>query len=413
MEPSRDKAGEPLDQPPGLAEAKAARRSDMKAKTNDIETIRQVNTVLVLNTLRKTDQRLTRPHMADKLGLSKVTISNIIRDTNEMGLTTDAGVARPDVRGGRKPLLVVLDQDKKRVLGARLDHLTVELVLSDITGRELKRLRTTPRNQDHLSLLTAMANDILVSTNTPRESVLGLVAAVGRSLADGLPATTEASSTAAARLGEALGLPVRLTTLPAARAFGECWSDFRQTVPDFFYVNLGHQLEGVLTRRGLLDPSPCDFADCYLAPIPYNQAPETPLTLKTALSGQFVLDQLAGRLGRPVDSRELNHLAAEGRAEARNLLERFGYDLGCALSLVVNIVNLRRIILGGFLAQSWPHFEASLRQGLERHVSPAIGADVSVRPIRPELANGLIGALGLALDQWVYHTDLLDRATLP
>ena len=36
---------------------------------------------------------------------------------------------------------------------------------------------------------------------------------------------------------------------------------------------------------------------------------------------------------------------------------------------------------------------------------------VSVRPIRPELANGLMGALGLALDQWVYHTDLLDRAT--
>ncbi len=386
----------------------------MKAKTNDIETIRQINTVLVLNTLRKTDQRLTRPHMADKLGLSKVTISNIIRDTNEMGLTTDAGVARPDVRGGRKPLLVVLDQDTKRVLGARVDHQTVELVLSDITGRELKRLRANPRNQDQLNLLAAMTKEILASTNTPREAVLGLAAALGRPLEDWPSAAGDAPSATAARLSETLSLPVQLTSLPAARAFGECWFDSRHPVPDFFYVNLSHQLEGMVARRGLLDPSPCDFGNCYLAPSPYDQAspPQSPPTLKTALSGQFVLDQLAERLGRPVVSRELNHLAAEGRAEARNLLARFGYDLGCALSLVVNIVNLRRIILGGFLAQSWPHFEASLRQGLERHVSPEICADVSVRPIRPELANGLMGALGLALDQWVYHTDLLDRATL-
>jgi glucokinase len=123
-----------------------------------------------------------------------------------------------------------------------------------------------------------------------------------------------------------------------------------------------------------------------------------------------VLNEVAQRLGQPVDGRRLNRLAAEGRPEVREVLEHFGYTLGCALSLVVNIADLRKIVLGGYLTQSWPYFETALRQGLERHTPREVYAAVSIRPIRPEMASGLMGALALALDRWVYHTDLLNRA---
>jgi predicted NBD/HSP70 family sugar kinase len=340
-----------------------------------------------------------------------VTISNIIRDLNEMGLTTDAGVARPDVRGGRKPLLVVLDQDRKRVLGARLGRTSVEVVLSDITGREIKRLGATPRDQDRLYLLAALVKHILAVTDTPREAVLGLaVATVSPADPELPPADDDSQPAAAIRLEQALGLPVRLVSLPVARAFGECWFYHRYPAPDFFYANLSHRITGLAVRRGLLTPEPCDFGDCYLAPYPYEQAPQPQPTLRTALSGQAVLNEVAQRLGQPVDGRRLDRLASEGRSEVREVLGRFGYTLGCALSLVVNIADLKKIVLGGCLTQSWPYFETTLREGLERHTPRAVYAAVSIRPIRPEMASGLLGALALALDRWVYRTDLLNLA---
>jgi predicted NBD/HSP70 family sugar kinase len=123
-----------------------------------------------------------------------------------------------------------------------------------------------------------------------------------------------------------------------------------------------------------------------------------------------VLNEVAQRLGQPVDDRRLNRLASEGRPEVREVLEHFGYTLGCALSLVVIIASFRKILLGGCLAQSWPSFETTLRQGLERHTPREVYTTISIRPIRPEITSGLTGALALALDHWVYRTDLLNLA---
>ena len=386
----------------------------MHIMKNDIEVIRQVNTTMVLDILRKSDGQLSRPVMADTLGLSKVTVSTIVRSLSAKGLIAEAGMGGTDSRGGRRPVLVALDKERKRVLGARLGHSSIDLILSDITGREIKRLRTEPKNQDRRYLLAAMVNEIMVSTNTPREAMLGLVGTVGGPEA---PPTCRFDDSEAAplstetELSRSLGFPALLINHTRARAFAECWfSPDQENQDNFFFINLGHRLDGVAARRGQLDEAHCELGACYLSALAYGDVNGELKTLDSALGGRALLSRAATIFNRNLTGRELEQIAAAGDERALELFREFGYNLGCALSLVVNMACLRKIIIGGQVSRAWKYFESSMRRGLERHtISAVTRPSVEVRLIRPELGSGLMGSMALALDHWVFHTHMLKR----
>ena len=379
---------------------------------NDVEVIRKVNTAMVLDILRRADGELSRPLMAETLGLSKVTVSTIVRSLSAKGLIAEVGMGGTDSRGGRRPVLVALDKERKRVLGARLGHSSIDLILSDITGRELKRLRTAPKNQDRRYLLAAMVNEIMMSTNTPRDAVLGLVGTLGGAEApptcriggpESEPLPTEAD------LARSLGFPAMLINHTRARAFAECWfNPDQEDQANFFFINLGHRLDGVAARRGQLDEAPCELGACYLSALAYGDTDGELKTLDSVLGGRSLLSRAAAVFNRELDGRELEKIAAAGDERALELYRIFGYNLGCALSLVVNMACLRKIVIGGQVSRAWKYFEPTMRQGLERHtILTDARRPVEVRLIRPELDSGLMGSLALALDHWVFHTDML------
>jgi predicted NBD/HSP70 family sugar kinase len=379
-------------------------------KNNDIEVIRQINTARVLDALRRDDGQLSRPVMADRLGLSKVTVSTIVRSLSAKGLLTEAGVGDTDSRGGRRPVLVTLDKDRKRVLGARTGHSHIELILSDITGRELRRLRTEATNQDRRRLLADMANEIMISTNTPRESVLGLVNAIG---GPGAPPTCRSDDEDGHPLAEEhalskmLGFPALMVNFTRARTFSECWFTPGNEPASLFYINLGHRLDGMAVRHGQLDEASCELGSCYLSAVPYADSNGELRTFNSFLGGRALLEHACMVFDRDMEIRELERLTAGGDERALDLFREFGYYLGCALSLVVNMASLKKIIIGGHLSRAWPFFEPSMREGLERHVTPLVYRRIEVRQLKPELDNGLMGAMAIALDHWVFQTHML------
>lgn len=394
---------------------RAFRVIKMKIKYNDIEIIRQINTVMVLNVLRKSDRLLSRPNMADELGLSKVTIANIIHDLHYLGFTTDAGLGTTDRRGGRKPVLVSLDRDRKRVMGAYLTHGVAEIVLSDITGRELKRLRAKLGQMEDPGVLTSMAIEVLEQTGTPRSSVLGLVLALNSSRYNQEPRAgggtdVEDPSPLALRLSQAIGgIPVWLVDFARARAFGECWFNHEfQSPAQFFYVKLSHNFGCLAARHGILDEEPGEYASCAMSFLGHDSQDEVCSTVASALCGQDFLNKASEMTGRRLNSRMTIRLAEEGDQRIVEHFGKFGYNLGCALSLMVNMDGFQKIIIGGFLSKGWPYFQATMRQGLEKHLAPKYqGGSVEVRPLHRDLDSGLLGAQALALDRWVYHTELL------
>lgn len=382
----------------------------MKVKTNDIESIRHINTIMVLNELRNTDHLLSRPNIADNLGLSKVTVANIARDLNDQNLTVDAGFGLPDNRGGRKPMLLDLDRRSRRVMGVCLSLDALEVSLCDISGRELQSSRGLPQDHGNLALITSMVRDLLLYTNTTRDSIIGLVLVVD----DAMEKTLDKAGaedhflSQAAKLQAQLGIPVRSTDFTRARAFAECWYKTRaqkQRV-SFFYIELGLDLDCVAVRKSLLDDLSCEFGACHITALEYGRDGDC-VTVESLLSGRSVLARSAELLGREVDYYELKDLAVHGNEQVMEFLCEYGYWLGCALALVVNMAGLRKVVLGGSGADFWSFFEKSMWQGLESHISENLKNQIKVRAIDERLANGMKGAVARALDWWIFRTDLL------
>lgn len=408
-------------------------------RNSEKDNIRQVNTATVLDALRRNDDKISRPDLAEQVGLSKVTIASIIRTLNQMGLTSNAGLGRPDQRGGRKPLLVSLDKENKRLISIRLGRQTAEMLLSDITGRELSRLRAAlDENQagpDHRSAkptpeqLAAMVRQLSLQGGASMESLIGIMitgdevvdsdddggpnepvsraAPEDRQSAGGRPDDT---SVLTADLSRALNLPVRPVGLAKARAFGEHWFNDEYEQPlDFFYLNLDYRLDAEIYRGGQPGGSLPGFGALCLSHRPFGSENTIADTAESLLSGAAFLKKAEEKLGRPTSFSELLTLADNDEQTVLTLFEHYGYQLGCTLALAVNLSSLTRIIVGGAMSGGWPFFSRALFQGLDRHLHQRYQGQVSVSLLRKDLEDGLMGALALALDKWIYHTSLLPR----
>ncbi len=72
--------------------------------------------------------------------------------------------------------------------------------------------------------------------------------------------------------------------------------------------------------------------------------------------------------------------ADAGDVACRRALARRGREIGLAVAAVCNVLNPRRIVIGGELAPAWPHLEASFPAALDRaamHVAAAAAEVVS------------------------------------
>lgn len=406
----------------------------MKKERNK-DNIRQVNTVMVLDTLRRNNCQMSRPDLADQVGLSKVTIASIIRTLNSHGLTCNAGLGRPDYRGGRKPLLVALDVRNKRVVSLRLSSGGAEMLLSDITGRELSRLKIGEA-VDHLAEskpvinpnpyeLAAMVRRLSDEGRALPGSIAGLMIA-GEGFAspeNGSPdhsgnAGPEAEQNLAApgstpdwaiELGRLLKVPICLTSLAEARAFGKHWYDEVDNQSDFFYLNLDFDLEAIVFGEGCPGRTLPGFGAACLSHAPFGSENDSVETAQSLLSGAAFLKRAAESLGASISFSDLISRAAKGDEAASHLFKLYGYQLGCILALTVNLCSLQKIVIGGFMTKAWPYFSQTLRLGLDRHLNHIYSGLVDVSPLNDDLGNGLLGAQALALDKWIYHTSLLPK----
>jgi predicted NBD/HSP70 family sugar kinase len=215
----------------------------------------------------------------------------------------------------------------------------------------------------------------------------------------------------AAKLEAQLHIPVRTTDFTRARAFAESWHNtlVQKRRVSFFYIELGMELDCVAIRKSLMDPLSCEFGACHITALNYEEDGKC-VTVESLLSGTVTLERAAKILGRETDFKEMKALAIEGHKDILKLMHEYGYWLGCALALVVNMAGLRKVILGGALADFWPFFEKSMWQGIESHIAGKLKGNIKVRVIDDRFADGIKGSVAKALDWWIFQTDLLYSA---
>ncbi|MEV6416050.1 ROK family transcriptional regulator [Kribbella sp. NPDC051718] len=398
------------------------------------------NDTVVLDAIRRADERLSRVEIAAATGLSGQAISNITRRLLDAGLVREAG--RQKSTGLGKPrTLLELEPTGQYAVGVHLDPAVVTTVVLDLTGQVVVRRRAeTPASDDPDVLIAGIAatvEQVIAEAGAPRERVVGVgIAAPGpidveRGVVVNPP---NLSAWHLVPLRDALrvltGLPVLLDKDVTAAASAEKWAGGPNGRGSFVFFYLGtgvgvglvigdEVVRGSSSNVGeighvMVDPDGpvcfCGRRGCvgetsqprYLVQQGIQAgvlAKGIDLDDRHAVDVAFadLCDQAAAG-GRQADGSAPSGDAPGGKV-ARELIAALAERIAKVVEDIANLLDLERVVFGGpHWDQLAPFFDQAVRAALEerflvRSVHPfvvtgtALGADV-----------GAVGAASLVLD---------------
>ncbi len=117
------------------------------------------------------------------------------------------------------------------------------------------------------------------------------------------------------------------------------------------------------------------------------------------LSRPSVLHDMAGPDLDGLTPKMLHDAAEQGDAPAREMLAWAGHKLGCALASAVNLLDIRKVVVGGGISAAGDYLLDPARAALRRAVMPSLSDGVEL--VREERGNevGILGAARLAFEQ--------------
>ncbi|PSQ88911.1 MAG: ROK family protein [Bacteroidetes bacterium QS_8_64_10] len=91
----------------------------------------------------------------------------------------------------------------------------------------------------------------------------------------------------------------------------------------------------------------------------------------------------------------LHEAAEQGDEPAREMLAWAGHKLGCALGSTVNLLDIRKVVVGGGISQAGDYLLDPAREALPRYVMPGLQDDLDI--VQETLGNevGMLGAAHL------------------
>jgi predicted NBD/HSP70 family sugar kinase len=395
----------------------------MRRGTN-VHALGGFNQIVILDTIRRNRDGLSRVEIAEQTGLSAQTVSNVSRRLLDEGIIREAGQR---ILGVGKPRIILeLDPSGGYAIGVHLDPSVITYVVLDLDGRVVahQALRT-PSDVTPDRVIASMRDSIeaiIVDAGVDRSRILGVgIAAPGPlDLERGVvldPPLLEGWHGVALReaLAEFTGLTVLLEKDVTAATVAELWMSSSHQRDDFmfFYYGTGvgvglaiaHEaVRGATNNAGdaghiIVDPEGpvcgCGRRGCLGDSI-------MPSRLVASAIATGMIARPAGRLGgTEVDEglARIATLAEGGDPEAFALLEATASRISVAVVTVANLLDLDTVVFGG------PYWNRVSRVLLRRiaelvNASPAL---VTTHPIGVAVSSigddvAAVGAACLVLD---------------
>jgi glucokinase len=213
----------------------------------------------------------------------------------------------------------------------------------------------------------------------------------------------------AAALCEALGLPVYIDNdgqacALAERLFGAC----RDTA-DFLYMTVSNGIGGSIFADG----KPYGGFNGTAGEIGHCTAVEGGRQCKCGLRGCLEMHAAGPAIarnyqemgGKPMpdggvaDAAEIARRAQAGEKEAIAVYELEGQYLGRVIATACNLLNPRKVIIGGGVSLNFPLFEQSLKETVAQHMYRAANPDLDILPTALGYDGGLLGAAAVSFVQ--------------
>jgi predicted NBD/HSP70 family sugar kinase len=353
--------------------------------------LRESNQRRVIHAVRSAGS-LTQAEIARTTGLSAATVSNIVRELRSAGTLT----VTPTSSGGRRAQSVSLARVTGLIVGVEIgadrlwavlcnhDHevLAEESIPYDAAASVERGLR---RTEWLVSTLLRQARvdrsavrGVGVGVPGPIDAVSGQVAAPAL-----LPAWH--GTGIAAELGDRLDLPVYVDNDANAAALGELVWGAGRGVSDLVYLKLATGVGAALVLRGDIYSGSAGFAG-EIGHITVDEQGRICRCgnrgcLETLVGGPYLVELLpAGHTRGTPSLRSLVDAAIAGDLGCRRIVADAGRAVGAAAAILCNVLNPRRVVVGGQLAETGELLLNPIRETLQRQALPSAAAGVEVVP---------------------------------
>jgi predicted NBD/HSP70 family sugar kinase len=378
------------------------------------------NQSVILETIRRADEGLSRTELVEATGLSAQTVTNITRRLLDDGVILDAG--RRTLNGPGKPRTTLrLNAQIRFSIGVHLDPAVMTFVLLDLAGTVHEHgTRRTPVNDPEL-IIRAMArtvDELIAGSDVARERIVGVgVATPGpldaaRGTVIDPPKLLQWHRVPLRQsLADAIGLPVMLEKDTTAAAVAELWTGDDPPDASFLFIYLGIGIGAALVIDGdvvrgsssnvgevghiIVDPSgpvcTCGQRGC----VEVTCTPQA-IVEHAARLGVFDDDPISSGDPERVDARftELCERAAAGGERAETVLEQAARTIGVLISALTNMLDVDRVVMGGpFWSRLAPVYLRVLPAVLERQSATRAVRDL---PIAGTVVGDDVGAVGAA-----------------
>lgn len=322
------------------------------AKTGNSRYLREMNQARVLDIIR-TREGISRIGLAEATGLSATAVGVIVKSLLEDGYIHETGEGASS--GGRKPTLLQLRPRSWYGVGIDVDARFLYLSVLDHAGQVLWQKRQ-PGNgavgpDITLERVETLFRQALGETGIAVERVLGFGVSVpgivereGRRIAFA-PNLSWTDVTLREPLSERLGLPVYVENESVCSTLCEQWMGSCREVEDFVHVNIDTGIGAGLFLKGSLYRGTTGSAGEVGHIVVDDEGPSCTCGNRGCLETLASLDGMVRQSGaESFESFLASVRSGEPRAVA--VMDRASRSLGRAVSMLVNTLNPRRIVLG-------------------------------------------------------------------
>jgi glucokinase-like ROK family protein len=384
---------------------------------------RFINRALVLGKLKSMDS-LSRAELARQLGLSKMTISQIVADLIMEGLIQEAGEGRPNSSGGRKPILLQLSSLTHYVIGLDIGLTNTVIALGGLNGERLVQLRV-PTNLKHdtesiLAQIDELVESVLAAGNITKDRIAGVGISI-RGLIDGekgyilfSPAHDWREVPFRDLVEQRLGLPTVLDNCTRVMAFGEKWHEKSNNIKNIFFVNLGYGIGSAIVMNGRIYNNNSEFGHIRITNRDVICDCGKKGCLEAVASGHAIGKFAEAAFGTksPADrysAKDVAEMAFSGNPTAQQIFRDASRYLGRAISIATNLFNPDKVVIAGGIANARELIEEPLMEEYRSTVMEVITKSTLVTFSSFGMDAGIVGAVSLALNSYVFHEEATIR----
>ncbi|PLR75925.1 ROK family transcriptional regulator [Bacillus sp. V3-13] len=330
--------------------------------------MKKINRSLILDTIRS-HQPLSRAQIAQRLKLSRSTVSSIVEELLLKKLVVELGYGSSTSEGGRRGLQLGFNPKSAFGIGLDIGGTKILVVITDLDGSiEFREKFPTTSNTD--KIIEIIKQSIHKAGLSESDVIAMGVGVPGITTKDGIvvdaPALKWTNLELKSEMQANFDFPVFINNDVNCAALGERWLGSGENSDDIFFIAIGTGVGSAIVANGEL----IQGFDSRAGEIAYNIS-ETDIKEgqenKLGEFGVFEKKISGSALQKHCNPPErLFTEYAKGSKAETEIIENFILQLSINIANVVNLLNPEFVIIGGGVSESMGVVIEKIQESVER-----------------------------------------------